>query len=100
MSLAVLYSPALNYLNAPEVIVEVHIANGSPSFTIAGLPETEMKESKDRVRASLLTAQFDFPASRITVNLAPADLPKVRNVSLFEIDFLYLRFKTYESYNS
>jgi magnesium chelatase family protein len=63
-------------MDAPEVVVEVHLANGLPSFTIVGLPETEVKESKDRVRAALLTAQFEFPARRITVNLAPADLPK------------------------
>lgn len=56
--------------------VEVHLANGLPSFTIVGLPEAEVKESKDRVRAALLTAGFEFPARRITVNLAPADLPK------------------------
>lgn len=76
MSLAVLYSRALSGMEAPEVVVEVHLANGLPSFTIVGLPETEVKESKDRVRAALLTAQFEFPARRITVNLAPADLPK------------------------
>ncbi len=76
MSLAVLYSRALNGMEAPEVVVEVHLANGLPSFTIVGLPETEVKESKDRVRAALQTAQFEFPARRITVNLAPADLPK------------------------
>ncbi|MDO9364812.1 MAG: YifB family Mg chelatase-like AAA ATPase [Methylotenera sp.] len=76
MSLAVLYSRALSGMDAPEVVVEVHLANGLPSFTIVGLPETEVKESKDRVRAALLTAQFEFPARRITVNLAPADLPK------------------------
>lgn len=76
MSLAVLYSRALSGMDAPEVVVEVHLANGLPSFTIVGLPEAEVKESKDRVRAALLTAQFDFPARRITVNLAPADLPK------------------------
>ena len=76
MSLAVLYSRALNGMDAPEVIVEVHLANGLPSFTIVGLPEAEVKESKDRVRAALQTAQFEFPARRITVNLAPADLPK------------------------
>jgi len=58
------------------VVVEVHLANGLPSFTIVGLPEAEVKESKDRVRAALQTAQFEFPARRITVNLAPADLPK------------------------
>jgi magnesium chelatase family protein len=76
MSLAVLYSRALSGMDAPEVIVEVHLANGLPSFTIVGLPETEVKESKDRVRAAIQTAQFEFPARRITVNLAPADLPK------------------------
>jgi len=76
VSLAVLKSRALQGVHAPEVIVEVHLANGLPSFTIVGLPETEVKESKDRVRAALHTAKFDFPAKRITVNLAPADLPK------------------------
>ncbi|HQN64723.1 MAG TPA: YifB family Mg chelatase-like AAA ATPase [Methylophilus sp.] len=76
MSLAVLYSRALSGMNAPEVVVEVHLANGLPSFTIVGLPEAEVKESKDRVRAAIQTAQFEFPARRITVNLAPADLPK------------------------
>ncbi len=76
MSLAVLHSRALSGMDAPEVVVEVHLANGLPSFTIVGLPEAEVKESKDRVRAALQTAQFEFPARRITVNLAPADLPK------------------------
>ncbi len=76
MSLAVLYSRALKGMQAPLVTVEVHLANGLPSFTIVGLPETEVKEAKDRVRAALLNARFDFPARRITVNLAPADLPK------------------------
>lgn len=76
MALAVLYSRALTGMDAPLVTVEVHLANGLPSFQIVGLPETEVKESKDRVRAALLTARFEFPARRITVNLAPADLPK------------------------
>lgn len=76
MNLAVLYSRALSGMDAPEVVVEVHLANGLPSFTIVGLPEAEVKESKDRVRAAIQTSQFDFPARRITVNLAPADLPK------------------------
>lgn len=76
MTLAVLYSRALTGMDAPQVVVEVHLANGLPSFTIVGLPEAEVKESKDRVRAALQTAQFEFPARRITVNLAPADLPK------------------------
>jgi len=76
MSLAVLKSRALAGMNASEVTVEVHLANGLPSFTIVGLPETEVKEAKDRVRAALQNARFEFPARRITVNLAPADLPK------------------------
>src|SRR5450830_547324 len=76
MSLAVLKSRALAGMDAPQVTVEVHLANGLPSFTIVGLPETEVKESKDRVRAALLNARFEFPTKRITVNLAPADLPK------------------------
>jgi len=76
MGLAVLYSRALSGMEAALVTVEVHIANGLPNFTIVGLPETEVKESKDRVRAALQNCQFDFPARRITVNLAPADLPK------------------------
>lgn len=77
MALAVLYSRALAGLQAPLVTVEVHLANGLPSFTLVGLPEAEVKESRDRVRAALQTAGFELPARRITVNLAPADLPKV-----------------------
>ncbi|WP_018152652.1 YifB family Mg chelatase-like AAA ATPase [Leeia oryzae] len=76
MSLAVLYSRALNGLAAPLVTVEVHLANGLPSFALVGLPEAEVKESRDRVRAALQTAGFELPPRRITVNLAPADLPK------------------------
>ena len=76
MSLAVLYSRALAGMDAPLVTVEAHLANGLPSFTIVGLPEAEVKEAKDRVRAALQNARFEFPARRITVNLAPADLPK------------------------
>jgi len=63
-------------MEAALVTVEVHLANGLPQFTIVGLPEAEVKESKDRVRAALQNCQFEFPARRITVNLAPADLPK------------------------
>jgi magnesium chelatase family protein len=63
-------------MDAPEVTVEVHLANGLPSFTIVGLPEVEVKESRDRVRSALINCRFEFPARRITVNLAPADLPK------------------------
>jgi magnesium chelatase family protein len=76
MSLAVLHSRALTGMDAPEVTVEVHLSGGLPSFTIVGLPEAEVKESRDRVRAALVNARFEFPARRLTVNLAPADLPK------------------------
>lgn len=63
-------------MTAPDVIVEVHVSNGLPSFFIVGLPDTEFKESRDRVRSAIQMSGFDFPARRITVNLAPADLPK------------------------
>ena len=76
MSLAVLSSRALVGLAAPEVSVEVHLANGLPAFTLVGLPDVEVREARDRVRAALQTSQFEFPQRRITVNLAPADLPK------------------------
>ncbi|MGL6071703.1 magnesium chelatase domain-containing protein, partial [Craterilacuibacter sp.] len=76
MSLAVAISRALNGVDAPEVVVEVHLSNGLPSFTLVGLPDTEVRESRERVRAALLMGGFEFPARRITVNLAPADLPK------------------------
>jgi magnesium chelatase family protein len=76
MSLAVLYSRALSGMEAELVTVEVHLAGGLPSFAIVGLPETEVKESRERVRAALQNCHFEFPARRITVNLAPADLPK------------------------
>ena len=76
MSLAVLRSRALAGMEAPSVSVEVHLANGLPSFTIVGLPDTEVRESKDRVRAALQNAGFQIPNRRVTINLAPADLPK------------------------
>jgi magnesium chelatase family protein len=76
MSLAVLRSRALAGMEALVVNVEVHLANGLPSLTIVGLPDAEVRESKDRVRAALQNAGFEFPQRRITINLAPADLPK------------------------
>lgn len=76
MSLAVVYSRAAVGIDAPEVTVEVHIAGGLPGLSIVGLPEAAVKESKDRVRGALLTSGFEFPARRIIINLAPADLPK------------------------
>lgn len=74
--LATLLSRAPFGMEAPEVCVEVHLSGGLPSLSIVGLPEGAVKESKDRVRSAITTANFDFPAGRITVNLAPADLPK------------------------
>lgn len=76
MSLAIVHSRACVGMHAPPVTVEVHLSNGLPSLSIVGLPETAVKESKDRVRSAILNSQFDFPARRITINLAPADLPK------------------------
>jgi magnesium chelatase family protein len=76
MSLAVVRSRALIGLHAPEVRVEVHLGNGLPAFHIVGLPQAAVRESADRVRAALLHCGFEFPNRRLTVNLAPADLPK------------------------
>ncbi|WP_306331814.1 YifB family Mg chelatase-like AAA ATPase [Vibrio injensis] len=76
MGLAIIHSRASIGVQAPEVTVEVHISNGMPGFTLVGLPETTVKESKDRVRSAIINSRFEFPAKRITVNLAPADLPK------------------------
>lgn len=76
MSLAIVYTRAQLGVDAPPVTVETHLSNGLPGFTIVGLPEAAVKESKDRVRSALLNSHFEFPQRRITVNLAPADLPK------------------------
>ena len=76
MSLAHVFSRAQEGVNATAVSVEVHITNGLPALSIVGLAETAVKESKDRVRAALINSQFEFPRRRITINLAPADLPK------------------------
>jgi len=83
MPLAVVYSRAQEGIAAPEVTVEVHLSNGLPSLSIAGLPEAAVRESKDRVRGAVLNAGFEFPTRRITINLAPADLPKVSNTAFF-----------------
>ena len=76
MSLAVVQSRALIGIHAPRVTVEVHLGPGLPTFAIVGLPDAGVREARDRVRAALNHARFEFPARRITVNLAPADLPK------------------------
>ena len=74
MSLSIVYSRA-GGLEAPLVTVEVLLTNGLPGLSIVGLPETAVKESKDRVRGAIINSQFEFPVRRITINLAPADLP-------------------------
>ncbi len=76
MTLSVILSRAVCGIRAPQVHVETHLAGGLPSFNMVGLPETTVKEAKDRVRSALQNCRFDFPQRRITVNLAPADLPK------------------------
>mgnify|MGYP002735489312 CR=1 FL=1 len=76
MTLAIVHTRAGLGLEAPEVQVEVHLANGLPGMTLVGLPETAVKESRERVRSALVNAGFDYPLRRITLNLAPADLPK------------------------
>lgn len=76
MALAIVHSRALTGIHAASVTVEVDLAPGLPGFTVVGLPEAAVKEAKDRVRAAIHNSGFEFPAKRITVNLAPADLPK------------------------
>ncbi len=76
MALAIIYSRASSGIDAPLVTVEVHLSPGLAGFGLVGLPETAVKESKDRVRSALFNSQLDFPARKIIVNLAPADLPK------------------------
>jgi len=76
MTLALVYSRAEVGIKAPLVTVEVHLSGGLPGFSIVGLPEAAVRESKDRVRSALINSQFEFPARKIIINLAPADLPK------------------------
>ncbi|MCG3171361.1 MAG: Competence protein ComM [Pseudomonadales bacterium] len=76
MQLATLATRAQTGIAAPAVRVEIHLSNGLPRTAIVGLPETAVRESKDRVRSALINSLFEFPLTRITVNLAPADLPK------------------------
>ena len=76
MGLCVLHSRARDGIHAPSVAVEVHAGGGLPSLSVVGLPEAAVREAKDRVRAALVNSRFDFPAGRVTINLAPADLPK------------------------
>ena len=76
MSLAKIYTRAMAGIDAPSVMVEVHLSGGLPSLSLVGLPETAVKESKDRVRSAIINSGYEFPAKRITINLSPADLPK------------------------
>ena len=76
MAISIVYSRALTGIVSALVTVEVHLSRGLPSLSIVGLPETAVKESKDRVRSAILNNHFEFPLRRITINLAPADLPK------------------------
>jgi magnesium chelatase family protein len=76
VAVAIVHSRALSGVSAPRVTVEVHLAGGLPGVHIVGLAETEVREARDRVRAALQNAQFEFPARKVTVSLAPADLPK------------------------
>ena len=76
MSLALVHSRAIDGLAAPPVAVEVHISTGLPRVHLVGLPEAEVREARERVRAAIQTANFEFPQAVLTINLAPADLPK------------------------
>ena len=76
MSVAVVHTRGISGANAPEVTVEVHIAGGLPGINLVGLPDTEVREARDRVRAAIQNGRFEFPQRKVTVNLAPADLPK------------------------
>ncbi|HBC57509.1 MAG TPA: ATP-dependent protease [Gammaproteobacteria bacterium] len=76
MSLSIVFSRAMLGIQAPLVTVEVHLSAGLPGMSIVGLPETSVKESKERVRSALINSGFSFPSRRLTINLAPADLPK------------------------
>ena len=76
MSYATVITRAQTGIDAPVVRAEVHLSGGLPRITIVGLPETAVRESRERVRSALINANFDFPQARLTINLAPADLPK------------------------
>ena len=81
MTVAIVFSRALSGVHAPLVTVEVHLANGLPAFNLVGLPEAEVKGSRERVRAELQNAQVGFPARRTTVNLAPPNCRRSRAAS-------------------
>lgn len=76
MALATIYTRGLIGIQAPSITVEAHVGKGLPAFTLVGLPESTVRASRDRVRSAILNSGYQFPARRITVSLAPADLPK------------------------
>lgn len=76
MALAIIYTRASLGISAPLITIEAHISQGLPGLTLVGLPETVVKEAKDRVRSALINSGYTYPAKRITINLSPADLPK------------------------
>ncbi len=76
MSLSIVHTRAALGVNAPPITVEVHISKGLPGLTKVGLPETTVKEARDRVRSAIINSGYEYPAKKITINLAPADLPK------------------------
>lgn len=76
MSLSIVHTRAALGVNAPPITVEVHISKGLPGLTMVGLPETTVKEARDRVRSAIINSGYEYPAKKITINLAPADLPK------------------------
>lgn len=76
MSLAIVYTRAALGISAPLITIEVHISSGLPGLTMVGLPETTVREARDRVRSAIINSGYTFPAKKITINLAPADLPK------------------------
>ena len=74
MSLSIVHTRAALGVNAPPITVEVHISKGLPGLTMVGLPETTVKEARDRVRSAIINSGYEYPAKKITINLAPADL--------------------------
>lgn len=76
MSLSIVHTRAALGVNAPAITIEVHISNGLPGLTLVGLPETTVKEARDRVRSAIINSGYDFPAKKITINLALPIFPK------------------------
>ena len=91
MTLAILHSRAITGVRATPVAVEVHLSGGLPQFNIVGLPDTEVKEARERVRAAIINGNFDFPRRRITINLAPPTCPKKGGVMTFLLHWVSLR---------